>query len=117
MAMARARSLEEEARVPREEVVTPPRASMSSPGRLRLHRDHAFGGMEIVESAVPRAIVARCECGVALDVAEAVFGVCPECSNEGSGCRRCAGTREIVDHAALEWQRPEEWRERHGDPA
>jgi hypothetical protein len=117
MAMARARSVEEEARVPPEEVATPPSAPMSSPGGLRLHGDHAFGGMEIVESVGPRAIVARCECGVALDVAEAVFGVCPQCSSGGSGCRRCAGTREIVDHAALEWQRPEEWRERHGDLA
>jgi hypothetical protein len=70
--------------------------------------------MEIVDSVVPPIIVARCECGAALDVAAAVFVGCPRCSGRAGGCRRCGGTGEVVDHAALEWSPVEEWRQRHG---
>jgi hypothetical protein len=83
------------------------------PVGLRLHLDHAFGGMEIVD-VVPRAIVARCECGAVIDVAEAALATCPECRGAPYDCKRCGGTGEIVDHAALEWRRPEQWRERYG---
>jgi hypothetical protein len=47
-------------------------------------------------------LVARCECGEVLDVAEARFAGCPECA--GRGCLRCGGTGRVVDHAALEWR-------------
>ena len=86
----------------------------AAPHGLRLHRDHAFGGMEIIDSA-PRAIVARCECGALLDVAEATLDTCPDCLGEPGDCLRCGGTGEVVDHAALEWRRPEQWRDQYGD--
>ncbi len=93
----------------------PNRHSAPDPHGLRLHQDHAFGGMEIVDCA-PRAIVARCECGAVLDVAEATLAPCPECLGApAEDCLRCGGTGEVVDHAALEWRRPEHWRDQHGD--
>jgi hypothetical protein len=103
----------------RESLEQNARAAAQSPkpashGGWRLHPDHAFGGMEIVDSVVPPAIVARCECGAALDVAIAVFATCPRCSGRAGGCRRCGDTGEVVDHAALEWSPVEEWRQRHG---
>jgi hypothetical protein len=88
----------------------------SGPG-FRLHRDHAFGGMEIVGPPGNRSILARCDCGHLLDIAEAVFRLCPECKGvptPGRRCRRCGGTGEVVDHAALWWRTPEEWRTQHG---
>jgi len=70
---------------------------------FHVHPEHAFEGFELAGSpnATPM-LVARCECGEVLDVAEARFAGCPECA--GAGCLRCGGTGRVVDHAALEWR-------------
>src|SRR5918992_2326247 len=99
---------------PLDQEPRPPASPRALPGRLRLHRGHAFGGMEILDAVVPAVIVARCECGAALDVADAVLVTCPRCAGEARGCLRCGETGGVVDHAALEWRPVEEWRERHG---
>lgn len=69
---------------------------------FHVHPGHAFEGFELVgrPNTTPM-LVARCQCGEVLDVAEARFASCPECA--GGDCLRCGGTSRIVDHAALEW--------------
>jgi hypothetical protein len=72
-------------------------------GPFHMHPGHAFEGFELAEpSTATPMLVARCECGEVLDVAEARFACCPECA--GGGCLRCGDTGRIVDHAALEWR-------------
>ncbi len=68
-------------------------------GSFHVHRGHAFEGFELRRAGV---LVALCGCGATLDVATAVFAACPGCA--GDACVRCAGTGEVVDHAALEWR-------------
>jgi hypothetical protein len=70
---------------------------------FHVHAGHAFEGFELVgrPHATPM-LVARCQCGEVLDVAEARFASCPECA--GGDCVRCGGTGTVVDHAALEWR-------------
>jgi hypothetical protein len=70
---------------------------------FHVHSGHAFEGFELVgrPNTTP-ILVARCQCGEVLDVAEARFASCPECN--GRGCLRCGDTGRIVDHAALEWR-------------
>jgi len=67
---------------------------------FHVHPGHAFEGFELVET--PPVLLARCDCGEVLDVAEARFTRCPECV--GEACVRCGGTGRVVDHAALEWR-------------
>jgi hypothetical protein len=74
---------------------------------FHVHAWHAFEGFELVED--PEAgplLLARCECGVVLDVADARFVACPECGGRDrqSRCARCAGAGRVIDHAALEWR-------------
>jgi hypothetical protein len=70
---------------------------------FHVHAGHAFEGFELVERAGETPLLlARCECSAVLDVAEARFAGCPDCSGEG-GCGRGGGTGGIVDHAALQW--------------
>jgi hypothetical protein len=69
----------------------------------RAHPWHAFDGMRIVEAGDgQRLIAAGCSCGAVIDVAEAVFAPCPE--HTGSGCARCGGSGQVVDHRALAWR-------------
>ncbi len=70
-------------------------------GSFHVHRGHAFEGFELRAAGV---LAALCECGTTLDVATAVFVACPGCT--GDACLRCAGSGEVVDHAALEWRLP-----------
>jgi hypothetical protein len=72
---------------------------------FHVHPGHAFEGFELVQcpNAAPM-LIARCQCGEILDVAEARFASCRECA--GGGCVRCGGTGRIVDHGALEWRVP-----------
>ena len=71
---------------------------------FHVHPGHAFEGFELTEPPDgPATLVARCSCGEVLDIADARFTRCPECSG---GCARCGGTGRIVDHAALEWRLP-----------
>jgi hypothetical protein len=74
---------------------------------FHVHRGHAFEGFELVQSSdgVP-LLIARCDCGAVLDVAEARFVACPECGGEASDCARCAGTGRVIEHAALQWRAP-----------
>jgi len=72
---------------------------------FHVHPGHAFEGFELVERPdAPPILIARCQCGEVLDVAEARFTSCPECA--GGGCARCGGSGRVVDHSALEWQVP-----------
>ncbi len=70
---------------------------------FHVHPGHAFEGFELIghPNTTPM-LVARCQCGEVLDVAEARFAPCPECT--GGDCVRCGGTGRVVDHAALEWR-------------
>ena len=71
-------------------------------GPFHVHRGHAFEGFELRRGE----LVALCACGATLDVADAAFSSCPECTGEGE-CVRCDGTGLIVDHAALAWRLPQ----------
>jgi hypothetical protein len=72
-------------------------------GPFHVHPGHAFEGFELaVAPSTPPTLVALCECGDVLGVAEGRFAACPECA--GGACLRCGGTGRIVDHAALEWR-------------
>ena len=71
---------------------------------FHVHSGHSFEGFELLERAGnPPLLLARCGCGEVLDVAEARFAACPECSGGEGACARCAGTGRVVDHAALQW--------------
>jgi hypothetical protein len=71
---------------------------------FHVHPGHAFEGFELLERAgAGPMLLARCDCGAVLDVAEARFARCPDCSGGGGACKHCGGTGRIVDHAALEW--------------
>lgn len=72
---------------------------------FHVHPGHAFEGFELVDRPdnVP-VLVARCECGAVLDVADARFALCPACVGRKSTCPRCGGTGRVIDHAALEWR-------------
>jgi hypothetical protein len=71
---------------------------------FHVHPGHPFEGFELVErGGQPPLLLARCECGAVLDVAEARFARCPACSGAGGACARCGGSGRIVDHAALQW--------------
>ncbi|MBA3349642.1 MAG: hypothetical protein H0T12_03705 [Actinobacteria bacterium] len=78
-------------------------------GPFHVHRDHAFEGFTIDKRRGGVMLVARCDCGEALDVADAQFKDCPDCSGTlekaGPTCTRCAGTGMVVDHGALTWRR------------
>ena len=70
---------------------------------FHVHPGHAFEGFELVQRPDGQPmLVARCDCGEVLDVAEPRFVPCPECP--GRGCARCGGTGRAIDHAALEWR-------------
>jgi hypothetical protein len=76
---------------------------------FRVHAGHRFEGFELVER--PRSsplLLARCNCGAVLDVADACFARCPECLGADPACTRCGGTGRVVDHQALEWRQPEQ---------
>ncbi len=74
-------------------------------GAFHVHRGHALEGFELVGDL----LVARCDCGETLDVADAAFARCDDCGGTGGhGCRRCGGTGFVIDHAALEWRAPDE---------
>jgi hypothetical protein len=84
---------------------------MSSQGipPFHVHPGHAFAGFELaVGSGGSAVLLARCDCGAVLDVAEARFAPCPDCGGRGAGCSRCGGDGRVVDHAALEWRPPAE---------
>jgi hypothetical protein len=76
---------------------------------FHVHPGHAFEGFELLQrpDAAP-VLLARCECGTVLDVADAVFARCPDCSRRDPTCPRCGGTGRVIDHAALEWRCPPE---------
>ena len=80
-------------------------------GSFQVHLDHPFGGL-LLTGEHERNAVALCGCGVVLSRAKAVFIPCTECDGTGEQraevCRRCAGSGEVVDHAALEWRTNEE---------
>lgn len=72
---------------------------------FHVHRGHRFEGFELVDRRDgPQQLIARCECGAALDVAEARFAPCPDCSGDEPACTRCDGSGRVINHAALEWQ-------------
>jgi hypothetical protein len=81
---------------------------------FHVHAGHAFEGFELVDrgrasGSAPTLLRALCACGKVLDVADAQFVRCPECSAGGGdsgGCRRCGGTGRIIDHASLQWRLP-----------
>lgn len=77
-------------------------------GPFHVHAQHAFEGFTIENRLGIVTLVARCDCGAALDVADAVFRDCPACAvitgKPSPGCRRCAGTGGVVDHNALTWR-------------
>jgi hypothetical protein len=78
-------------------------------GPFRVHENHAFEGFTIEKRSGAVVLVARCDCGDALDVADAVFRECPDCSGPGEAtgsCARCGATGVVVDHSALTWRRP-----------
>jgi hypothetical protein len=76
---------------------------------FHVHAGHAFEGFELVSRVDgPPLLLARCDCGEVLDVADARFIGCPDCRGKDPVCTRCGGSGEIVDHAALEWRRPDE---------
>jgi hypothetical protein len=80
----------------------------SSPGGIppfHVHPGHAFEGFELVESRSGSPIlVTRCACGTVLDVADAQFAGCPDCSGHDPGCVRCQGTGRVIDHSGLAWR-------------
>jgi hypothetical protein len=79
---------------------------------FHVHPSHAFEGFELVERAAsPPLLLARCECGEVLDVADARFAACPDCDGRDSSCKRCGGTGCVVDHAALRWRAPAQSRD------
>jgi hypothetical protein len=72
---------------------------------FHVHPGHAFAGFELVNGTDGISVlVARCDCGEVLDVADAQFMECPDCSGQDAGCMRCGGSRQVVDHAALQWR-------------
>ncbi|MGB0095629.1 MAG: hypothetical protein WBP81_24205 [Solirubrobacteraceae bacterium] len=74
---------------------------------FHVHAGHAFDGFELVERAGPAPLLlARCGCGEVLDIADARFAPCPDCSGRDTDCRRCGGTGRVIDHAKLEWRVP-----------
>lgn len=79
-------------------------------GPFHVHADHAFEGFTIENRHGNELLVARCDCGDALDVADAEFKCCPGCDGGGKkgglSCTRCAGTGVVVDHTALTWRLP-----------
>jgi hypothetical protein len=73
---------------------------------FHVHAGHAFEGFELVRRVDgENLLIARCDCGEVLDVADARFIRCPRCSGTDSACSRCGGSGQIVDHAALQWRR------------
>jgi hypothetical protein len=86
-------------------------ASVSASGNgippFHVHPGHAFEGFELVERPDgPPTMLARCDCGAVLDLADALFARCPVCFGRETTCTRCGGTGRVVDHAALEWRAP-----------
>jgi hypothetical protein len=79
-----------------------------SVGVFEIHPGHPFDGLAIVGQEGSDAIVARCGCGDVLAIAPALFSVCPECCGVGHGCLRCGSTGRVVDHAGLQWRKPDE---------
>jgi hypothetical protein len=77
------------------------KAAGSGAGSFHVHREHAFEGFELRTGDM---LWALCSCGATLDVAAARFRACPDCV--GGECLRCAGSGEVVDHDALQWQLP-----------
>lgn len=77
---------------------------------FHVHPGHAFEGFELVQdSGGSPLLLARCDCGAVLDVAQARFMPCPDCRAQtagGSRCARCGGSGRVIDHAALQWQAP-----------
>jgi hypothetical protein len=71
---------------------------------FHVHPGHAFEGFELAQAPQSSVLLARCSCGAILDLADARFAPCPECSGEQPACRRCAGTASVIDHAALQWR-------------
>ncbi|MBV8990075.1 MAG: hypothetical protein JO372_16100 [Solirubrobacterales bacterium] len=72
---------------------------------FHIHREHVFEGFELVERGARSPLLqARCTCGAVLDVAEARFATCTECAGRATGCSRCGGSGQVIDHAALEWR-------------
>src|SRR5438045_5676814 len=75
---------------------------------FHVHPGHAFDGFELVKRTDGAwVLLARCDCGEVLDVADAQFIECPDCSARDAGCMRCGGSRRVVDHAALQWRPPD----------
>ncbi|MBV8952772.1 MAG: hypothetical protein JO153_12155 [Solirubrobacterales bacterium] len=79
---------------------------------FHVHAGHAFEGFELVEAGAesPSDVVlvrALCACGEILDVADARFACCPECGGHARACARCGETGRVIDHAALQWRRPD----------
>jgi hypothetical protein len=73
---------------------------------FHVHPGHAFEGFELISRADGQPLLlARCDCGEVLDVADARFTGCTRCGGEDPACGRCGGSGKIVDHAALEWRR------------
>jgi hypothetical protein len=78
-------------------------------GSFHVHPRHDFEGFEIHETPERTLLVARCACGTALDVADAVFAACPSCAEPAStACVRCGGSGQVIDHAALQWRLPDD---------
>jgi hypothetical protein len=72
---------------------------------FHVHPGHAFEGFELVERpGCPALLVARCDCGEVLDVADARLADCPDCRGRDRACRRCGGSGHVVEHAALHWR-------------
>ena len=84
-------------------------SSDSPTGPFHVHAQHAFEGFTIETRLGVVTLVAQCDCGAALDVADAVFKDCPECAGVAGtavlACGRCGGTGAVVDHNALTWRR------------
>lgn len=74
---------------------------------FHVHPGHAFEGFELVDDGrSPPLLLARCDCGAVLDVADARFALCPDCDGKNRACTRCAGTGRVIEHEALEWRAP-----------
>jgi hypothetical protein len=79
---------------------------------FQVHPGHPFGGL-LLTGERERTALAMCDCGAVLSRAKAVFATCSECSGTGDRraevpCHRCGGSGEVVDHAALEWERADD---------
>jgi hypothetical protein len=79
---------------------------MEGIGSFHVHPGHSFGGL-VIDEGPPVTVLAVCACGEELCRADGAFIPCPDCAGAEVSCRRCGGSGEVVDHAALQWRAPD----------